>query len=73
MVKDDMGQKMDHFKIIIFFLGEDKEALLQAQLITIVVIVSSDYTMTIKALLSQDFYFYIDVISNQYLLGEELA
>ena len=69
MVKDDMGQKMDHFKIIIIFLGEDKEALLQAQLITIVVIVSSDYTMTIKALLSQDFYFYIDVISNQYLLG----
>ena len=30
MVKDDMGQKMGHFKIIIIFLGEDKEALFQA-------------------------------------------
>ena len=28
MVKDDMGQKVDHFKIIIIIiLGEDKEAL----------------------------------------------
>ena len=28
MVKDVMGQKMDHFKIIIIIiLGEDKEAL----------------------------------------------
>ena len=26
MVKDDMGQKMDHFKIIIIFLGEDKRS-----------------------------------------------